>query len=81
MPSMGTNNAEVVYYIAKPMKMHYFSELQQGMMLMFDISKFAINVLVSAYANKFQKILAQADEILHMHLLELSEKLLRYGME
>lgn len=81
VPSMGTNNAEVVYYMAKPMKMHYYSELQQGMMLMFETSKFAINVLVPAYANKFQKILAQADEISHMHLLELREKLLRYGME
>ena len=49
VPSMGTNNAEVVYYMAKPMKMNYYSAQQQG--------------------------------ISHMHLLELREKLLRYGME
>lgn len=80
VPSMGINNEEVVYYMAKPMKMHYYSEEQQGMMLMFETDKHEINVMVPAYANKFEKILAQADQISHMHLAELREKLIRYGM-
>lgn len=79
VPSMGTNNAEVVYYMAKPLKMHCYSHNEQGMLLMFETVDHRINVLVPAYEKKFDKILDQADEISHLHLLEVHEKSHRYG--
>lgn len=81
VPSMGTNNAEVVYYMAKPLQTHYYSEQQEGMVLMFETDNHAFNILIPAYHNKFEKILAQADEISNMQLVEIREQVQRYGLE
>lgn len=81
VPSMGTRNAEMVYYMAKPLKDHYFTKDQQGMILAFETPQLQINVRVPAYPKKFDKILAQANEISQMHLVELHETEHRYGID
>ncbi|WP_295731041.1 hypothetical protein [uncultured Limosilactobacillus sp.] len=81
VPSMGTQNAEMVYYMVKPMTDHYFTKDQQGMILAFETPQLCVNVRVPAYQKKFEKILHQANAISQMHLTELHETVHRYGLE
>ncbi|HJA47177.1 MAG TPA: hypothetical protein H9792_05345 [Candidatus Limosilactobacillus excrementigallinarum] len=81
VPSMGIQNSEVVYYMAKPLKGHYYLDDQQEMMLLFEMDQESLNISVPAYQRKFDKILQQADAISQMHLVELHEMEHRYGIE
>lgn len=83
VPSMGTQNAEVVYYISKRLKEHFYSTTEQGMSLTFETEtpQQRINIIVPAYENKFDKILNLADTISQMQLSEVREKCRRYGIE
>ena len=81
LPTMGLKNAELVYYMAKPMKHHYYSDHHQGMVLNFEAGEHYLNVIVPTSEKKFEKILAVADQISSYQFDEIHEKMHRYGYD
>ncbi|WP_251546449.1 hypothetical protein [Limosilactobacillus caecicola] len=76
VPSMGSNNPEVVYYMTKPLRDHIYLEQQQGMLLNYD----QVKVVIPAYPKKFEKILKHADRVSHCQIKVLREMMRLFGI-
>lgn len=78
LPSMGWKNPDVVFYTAKYVKSHYFVDKEQAMILKFESADCCLNVSVPASRNKFERILAHADQVSDIQFNEIHEKMHRY---
>lgn len=78
LPSMGWKNPDVVFYMAKYVNSHYFVEKKQEMILRFSSDDCCLNVSVPASRNKFERILAHADQVSDCQFNEIHEKMHRY---